>query len=67
MKKFVSLLMCICMLLGIAAFSGCGASDEPAGGTSGSPQASEGTPGRFRKRKRSASRKIKSRIFVRGG
>ena len=34
MKKFVSLLMCICMLLGMAAFSGCGASDEPAGGTS---------------------------------
>lgn len=63
MKKFVSLLMCICMLLGIAAFSGCGASDEPAGGTSGSPQASEGTPAASESEKEALREKLKAEFL----
>lgn len=63
MKKFVSLLMCICMLLGIAAFSGCGASDEPAGGTSGSPQASKGTPAVSESEKEALREKLKAEFL----
>ena len=63
MKKFVSLLMCICMLLGIAAFSGCGASDEPAGRTSGSPQASEGTPAVSESEKEALREKLKAEFL----
>ncbi len=63
MKKFVSLLMCICMLLGIAAFAGCGASNESAGGTSGSPQASEGTPAVSESEKEALREKLKAEFL----